>query len=428
MSNRLLSLLLTALLGVSASPVWAQQANPSFTLDQAIGTAIQNNPQLKAAQARLGVSEAQIITAGARLNPSILSDNGIAEKTYRLGIEQTLELGGKRKKRVAVAQAQQQAVMTEINTVLLDLRTNVRRTYTRLYNAQEREKAYQDIVKTTERLLGVAQSREQAGDIARVDVLGARIAVTNTRNDLQSASYQVIEARNGLNALLNQPINASAQLIPPSPFSQADLIKLPKPEQGAPLQGAVTEATANLEALIQEALTNRPELQQTVRGFEVAQRQLELARSNRIPNLRLAAGPDMVFGDGSAFNAFVTGNLDLPVFNRQQGPIQEALAQQKQLSLEQDAVKNRITYEVINAHTAFIANQERIKRYETELLPDAEQIVKLAQLSFQEGKASILTPINAQQAYINTRLGYLQALTDYQNAISDLERAVGTGL
>ena len=363
-----------------------------------------------------------------------MSDNGIAEGTSRIGLEQTIELGGKRHKRIAVAEAQRQVVLAELNTTLLDLRANVRRSYTQLFNAQEREKSYQEIVQTTERLLDIARKREQAGDIAKLDVLSARIARTNSRNDLQTAFYQVIEARNRLSALLNQPVSATVQLSPPSPFSQAALIKLPPvaSPQSVPLQGSVQEATANLEKLIEQALTVRPEIQENAKRLDVVQRQLTLAHANRIPNLTLAAGPDIVYKNPNNsvndINVYISGNLELPVFNRQQGPIQQALAQQRQLEQEQQALKNQITYEVINAHTAFIANQERIKRYETELLPDAQDVVEMSQRSFQEGKSAILTPINAQQAYINTRLGYLQALMDYQNAISDLERAVGTGL
>jgi cobalt-zinc-cadmium efflux system outer membrane protein len=128
------------------------------------------------------------------------------------------------------------------------------------------------------------------------------------------------------------------------------------------------------------------------------------------------------------FNAFIVGNLEVPLFNRQQGPLLEAQARRTQLEQEQAALKIRITLEVTNAYTNFKANQARLQRYETELLPYSVAVVDKSRLAFQEGKTSILTPINAQQAYMNTRLGYLQALIDFQNSISDLERAVGAGL
>jgi len=83
-----------------------------ITLDQAMDQAIKNNLGLRATQAKLGVSEAQILTANTRLNPALVTDNGVAEKSYRLGIAQTIELGGKRQKRTALAEAQRDVVIT----------------------------------------------------------------------------------------------------------------------------------------------------------------------------------------------------------------------------------------------------------------------------------------------------------------------------
>src|SRR5690606_30450985 len=48
---------------------------PPLTLEHAFARAIENNPDYKATQAQLGISDARITTASARPNPSILSDN-----------------------------------------------------------------------------------------------------------------------------------------------------------------------------------------------------------------------------------------------------------------------------------------------------------------------------------------------------------------
>lgn len=198
-----------------AIPAFAE----SLTLEQAIDTAIQNNPQLKAAKARLGVSDAEIKTAGARPNPMVVSDNGIAEDTYRAGIEQTIELGGKRRKRIAVAKAQLTVVQSEIDQAWLELRANVRRAYTRLYLTQEQQKALEEILSGTEKLLSVSQKQEQAGDVSQLDVLQADISVVNAKNDLQTLVNQRVEARNHLNSLLNQPLDTSVALSP-QPYTQ----------------------------------------------------------------------------------------------------------------------------------------------------------------------------------------------------------------
>jgi cobalt-zinc-cadmium efflux system outer membrane protein len=163
-------------------------------------------------------------------------------------------------------------------------------------------------------------------------------------------------------------------------------------------------------------------------ALTVVEKQLVLAKSNRIPNLTIATGFDKTTGEGGQNSIFAMGNLELPLFNRQQGPIKEALAKKAQLEAEQQTLKNQLSLEVTNAYTAVQAHQQRVANYETQLLPKANQLVEKARRSFEEGKVSVLTPINAQQAFINNHLGYLQAMQDLQNAISDLERAIGVAL
>jgi cobalt-zinc-cadmium efflux system outer membrane protein len=390
-----------------------------FTLNQAMDIAIKNNPNLRATQAKLGVSEAQIQTANARLNPALVTDNGVAEKTYRLGIAQTIELGGKRKKRTALAQAQRDVVISEINTALLDLRQNVRSSYIQLYNAQQKLKAANEILKTTENLSLIAKKRQIAGDIAALDVLQTEITKVNAKNDLQNAKLQIAQALNNLSAFEGQPISAEAELAPPGLLSQFGDNK----EQSEKI----------INNLIESAYNNRPELKTILNNINVSNLQLEVAKANRTPNLLLAVGPDLVLPGGEEknklnVNVFVTGSIDLPFFNRQQGQIAEAIALKNQAEKEFESTKCQIALNIRNAYSKIISNTETIKIYEKELLPTAQSVTEKSRRSFEEGKSNILVPLTAQQSYINTKFGYVQALTDYQNAVSDLERAIGAGL
>ena len=62
------------------------------------------------------------------------------------------------------------------------------------------------------------------------------------------------------------------------------------------------------------------------------------------------------------------------------------------------------------------------------MLPLSVKVMDKSRLAFLEGTTSVLMALNAQQAYMNTRLGYLQSLMDYHNAVGDLERTVGSEL
>ena len=434
-------LVMALLFSVAVPAVWAKtpQASPAknlkaglvvvntiqpLTLEATLQRVMANNPKVKALKAQAEVSKAQVVTANARPNPSIMSDNGVAERSYRLGVQQTFELGGKRKNRVAVATAQQAVTASAIAQQLLDIRAEVRKTYTQVFNLQERQAVTEEILTTAQHLLDVTEKREQAGDVATLDVLQAEIVMVNARNELQLVAYQVVEARNRLNTLLNQPLATGLHLTAPT----AVLLTVPHISgmMIPPVQAPTTELS--VEQFVKLAMENRPEVQQNLQALTVIERQLALAKANRTPNLSLAGGFDKTTGEGGLNGVFVMGNLELPLLNRQEGPIQEALTRKAQLQAEQTALQSQLTLEVTNAYAAWQAHQQRVASYETQLLPKAHLLVEKARRSFEEGKVSVLTPIHAQQAFISNHLGYLQALQDVQNALTDLERAIGIPL
>lgn len=412
---------------------WAEPVANALTLEQALQIAIQNNPHLKAVRAELGIAEAAIKTANARINPSIMSDNGVAEKTYRLGVAQIIELGGKRRKRVSLASAQRDVAMSDINVQWLELRNSVRRAYAQAYNAQERQQNYEIILHATDEMLALAHQPETRGQFSDMDILQTEIASVNAQNDLQVSIQERVITRNQLNNLLNQPLGTSIPLAAPNLIPSLPL----QPQRMAALRERIEQLPATVNAvdmgdvddLLEDAYQNRPEIQRIQQQFQVIQKEMTLVKAQRIPDLQLTIGPDLVVEPGQRqFNVFVIGNMEVPVFNRQQGPIQEAVARRFQLEQEQLALRNQVAVDVTNAYTAFQMSLLRLKRYEKQLLPYSKEVLAKSLQVFKQGKTPILMPLQARQAYINTQFGYLQTLLDLQNAISDLEKALGMGL
>jgi cobalt-zinc-cadmium efflux system outer membrane protein len=80
-----------------------------------------------------------------------------------------------------------------------------------------------------------------------------------------------------------------------------------------------------------------------------------------------------------------------------------------------------ITQHVQEVRTA----NEQLQVFETGLLKQAEQTLKIARISFQQGAASLLDLLDSQRVYRQTLLEYVQARTDLSIALARLERAVG---
>jgi outer membrane protein TolC len=393
----------------SYQTVYAETISLSATME----TGIINNPMLKATRAKLGISDAQILQANLLLNPVLMSDNGVAEKTYRLGIEQTIELGGKRHKRTKLAKINKEITETEILTTLLDTRSNIRNSYIQLYKAQQELITSQEILDTTKQLSEIAKKREQAGDIAKLDVLQAEITMVKAKSDIQTSKLNVNQGFNNLSANIGADLDRT--------------LILEKPLLYEGFSGAEAKAENFANNLVEIAYKNRPEIKTLEKNIEAQEMCLRIAKANIVPNLTVAVGPDFVKESGTNLNVFAMANMEVPLFNRQQGTIKEIVAQKEVYEQELVAQKTRINQEVKNAWAGIVNNAESIKIYENEIIPKAQEVLKKSNLSFKEGKSNILTSLNAQEAYINTKRGYIQVMADYENSLSDLERALGVG-
>ena len=385
----------------------------SITLSKAIELGVLNNPTLKAARAKLGISDAQILQAGLLSNPNIISDNGFAEDTFRVGIEQTIELGNKRSRRIKLAKMQKEVVQQEIITTMLDVRSKVRSSYIQTYNAQQKLLASREILETITSLEKIAKEREKKGNVENLDILQAEITVINAKNNIQSAKLELNEAFNSLSANIGKHLNRTVVLAPPDLMKEFNIAT------------SMTENDKTINKLIEYAYANRPEIKAIEKNIEVQNQKLKLAHSNIVPDLKMAVGADFVTGNAKRNSTFVMGSIGVPTFNRQQGVIKEVKAQKLVYENDLEATKIKIEQEVKNAYFGVVANAKSLNIYEKELIPHAKIIVKKSEISFKEGKSNILIPINSQEAYINTQYRYIQTLTQYEQSVSDLERAIG---
>src|SRR5258705_1058807 len=115
----------------------AQQQTPtpttrrSITIADAVSIFLQQNLQLVAARYDIDTVDAEKLTARLRPNPEIsvgfsdiplaFRENFLKPQTFSYDISQTFELGGKRSKRIAAANANSEVARAEFQTVLWQL-------------------------------------------------------------------------------------------------------------------------------------------------------------------------------------------------------------------------------------------------------------------------------------------------------------------
>jgi outer membrane protein TolC len=129
-----------------------------LTLNEAIQTALENNFSLKSKRAEVDIAQAGIKTAGARQNPFLEGVGSRAENTYSGGISYLFETGGKRRKRIKVAENIYKASEKDFQMSEYDLRMAVRRFYSKFATDLERQLVRENSLALSEKLVDVTKS------------------------------------------------------------------------------------------------------------------------------------------------------------------------------------------------------------------------------------------------------------------------------
>ena len=401
---RLFSWLLCWLLVAPVAYGQTPQPQTPLTLATALDRALTNSPAIVAARSRRAIGAAGVAVAGERLNPEGRAefDRDTPRQAYTLAVP--LELGGKRARRLDVAQASVRTTEAEIDLVIAETRNAVRGAYFDLLIATARVTLLDELQGLATRARDTAQQRFDAGDAPRLEVLQADLARIQAQNEATGARGSVVAARARLNALVGLPMDAPTQPVDP------DL-------------GAILSA----ETALARARTASSELALLDRRLDEQRTRIALARALRTPDLTPEGSVTRGFGSDAEFQ---TGwkaavAISLPLFTSHKAGVTLEEVTLTQLTAEREATLSRIAADVTAAAAIASAQREQYVRYRDEIIPQALEVERLAEDAYKLGRTGIAAYLQALQATRDVRLRSLQAQADLQAALTDLERAIG---
>jgi outer membrane protein, heavy metal efflux system len=391
---------------VSASAAAQSQAPGSLTLQGATERAFAANPTLAAARLGRAISLAGRAVAAERLNPEATVE--IAKETPKqaYGVAVPLELGGKRSKRIAVSDATIRASEAELAATMAQVRNDVRRAYFELLVANARLTVLRELRDLSQRARDTAQTRFENGDVPRLEVLQAELALNAAQNEATSAEGVVVAATATFNALLGLPLDMIHQL------------------STAIDAGGPTVTNAVLELARREST----ELAVLDRRLEEQRARLTLAHALRAPDLLPTATlthdaePEFTWGwrGGVA--------ITLPLFTTHKAGVAVEEATLAQIAAQRQAAQLRIEGAVSAAAVTAEAHRLAYVRYRDVILPQAQEVEQLAQDAYSLGQTGIAALLQALQSSRDVRLRSLDAVSQFQTALADLERAIGAPL
>jgi outer membrane protein len=248
--------------------------------------------------------------------------------------------------------------------------------------------------------------------------LGARPAIdlAQSRTDVANAKVQVIIAENGYataKAQLNQAMGAPQ----PTDYDVADETLTPLPEEDQ-----------SLDALIQIAVSARPELVALDKLVQAQEHQLRSAKGGYGPSLGASTGftDNGQQIDNLRWNWNISVNLNWPVFQGLQtvAQVREAEANLVAVKAQRDAIEQQLRFEVEQARLLVRSSKAATVAVEEALINSRERL-RLAEGRYQTGAGSVIELADAQ---ITTSLAAAQRVNaDYAlaSARAQLLKALG---
>jgi len=209
-----LRLLVSASACIFFSTLAFGQSTPTepLTLDAAFARALNANPTIAAARYRHAIDVANVGVAGERPNPEAHAEIEKETPKQAFGLALPVELGNKRGRRVAVAQATLLVGEAELARTIIDIRTQVRRAYFTRVVADARLALLEDLRLLASRARDAAQARFDVGSAPQLELRQAQLALAQAENEATAAQATALAAKIALNALLGLPPDAPVTL------------------------------------------------------------------------------------------------------------------------------------------------------------------------------------------------------------------------
>ncbi len=373
---------------LAAAPVRAQPSDaPALTLAQLVDLALSRVVGVQAARARIAEARALRVGAGLRDNPTVegaagprFHDGGTGLE-LEVGATLPLDVPGRRARRLAVAAARLTQAEAELEVARREVALAVIEEWARLGAAQGALDVSRAAVALAQELVAAVEGREAAGTASGLDRVMAEAELAKARAQLAAQQREVVQARARLARLVGAPEALTAPL-------DVDLTSL------AELGDAVPEvAPVQLEALAARA--------------DVARAETTLARAAALPDVAVGAWYAQEEG---AHIATAGVSVTLPVFDRGQGDLALARAQEATAAAEREAAERRLVATRQGAALVFRQAAEATRLTRDEVVPRADRAVEMAREAYLAGKIDLTTVITLRRQALEARAALQERL------------------
>jgi cobalt-zinc-cadmium efflux system outer membrane protein len=406
----ILASLLFLILSVAA-PAHAQS---KLSLQEAVNKAFQSRASLKAEAERTAIAQGFEKQAELIANPVFQFENQNLRpgQTYTRDVDtyayftQPLDVLGKRKQRIAVAEGEVSRTQTGYELIKRQILQRVRVSYWEARGAQEKRDLLKATVENFQKIIDYQSAQLSVGaiseqDLLRVQLEGERLKIAANLAEIEAnrARVQLLREMGQTDfsaVLLTEPLDANGTAIEPMDIKQV--------------------------------LTQRIEMKVANVAVEEAQAKSRLQDVSARPDLTILYGykRTQLVDATSGVNTATAGlQITLPITDRNQGNRAAASAEVRRQEQLLAATEADVRADYFGALQEYQLRRSEVVETLQPLRQHANNISEIAQAAYARGGTDLLRLLDAERAQIDAELAYVQGMTEYQQSISNLQAAKG---
>lgn len=403
--------------------------------------ALEANPGIRAAEARVEAARAAIGPAGALPDPMLMAGimnhaiggsatgelNPMAMRT--IGLAQTLPYPGKLGLQRRIAEGELAAAEAGLEAARWALIEVVKDAYYELAfldHALEILRRNEGLLTS---LLAVTESRYGVGAGSQADVLKARVEASRLAEEAVAMTERRRAALARLNAALDRPTEGPVEAIEiPERIARAAVpadaleVRFTSAELGARAAGSPLPPLADLQ---ERAVRQSPGIRAHEAAIRAQTARVELARRAHLPDFDLS----VQYGQRGDLHDLISATVTVPIpvrrGQRQDLEAKEAEARLTSLEAEHHARANAIRAEVASAYADMERERAQLGLFVRSILPQGRAALESATSSFQVGRVDFLTLLENQATLFAYEIAYYRSLTGFADRLAELESLVG---
>jgi outer membrane protein, heavy metal efflux system len=379
--------------------------------------AMQRNPTLRQAAAQVDATMSRSFQAGLYPNPTVgyvqeqigalgevtpvssgITTRGRGTPGELVGgfVQQEIITGGKLRLSRAKFAEEANAARWQAQAQTLRVLNGVHVRFLEVLAAQRLIQIHRDLarinddaVRTTEQLMNVGQANEPDLLQAKVEARRARVALRSAENHYRGSWENLVSV-------------VGAPELRPTPLDDK-----PLDAAGAPL---------DFDATVADLIRRSPEIQAALSEIRRSQIMVRRERAEPIPNVTVQA----IVGRNYEFNNLTTAgvqvSIPLPLFNRNQGTVREALSDLARDRAEHERVVLSLRQRLADVVTRYHDALQSVEDFRIETLPLARRAFEVQSGNFRQRRAAWPQVLVAQRTLLDLNRDYVHSLLELRRS------------